>query len=141
MDTREWQPIDTAPKTNHAIMIYCPKNYNQYQVYWSNVKDAWVSFLGDKPIFEKVTHWMPLAPDPKPPFTPEQRKAMANELGQVWQCVSPEVRVLIRDALRLYKAPAQWLTNTEGWISLDIINPDNLSNLAFRIPLTWEPKE
>lgn len=72
-------------------------------------------------------------------FTPEQRKLMANELGQVWLYVAPEVRELILEASRR-NAPVQWLSS-DGWEYYSRVSPDTLDNLAFRIPLTWEPKE
>ena len=76
---------------------------------------------------------------PKPSFTPEQRKLMANELGQVWCYVAPGVRELILEASRR-NAPVQWLSQ-DGWEYYNRVSPDTLDNLAFRIPLTWEPKE
>jgi hypothetical protein len=76
---------------------------------------------------------------PNVPFTPEQRKLMANELGQVWLYVAPEVRELILEASRR-NAPVQWLSQ-DGWEYYSRVCPDTLDNLAFRIPLTWEPKE
>jgi hypothetical protein len=75
----------------------------------------------------------------KLPFTPEQRKLMANELGQVWLYVAPEVRELILEASRL-NAPVQWLSQ-DGWEYYSLGFPGTLHNFAFRIPLTWEPKE
>jgi hypothetical protein len=76
---------------------------------------------------------------PNVPFTPEQRKLMANELGQVWLYVAPEVRELILEASRR-NAPVQWLSQ-DGWEYYSCVFPSTLNNLAFRIPLTWEPKE
>lgn len=60
---REWRPIETAHKTNRAILVWCRGYKNTYVVTWHNDYNNWVVFGGYE-LSETPTHWMPL---PEPP--------------------------------------------------------------------------
>ena len=61
----QWQPIESAPKTNHAYLVYCPRYKNTFAVCWDEASKWWVlsgtSFHG---VIERPSHWMYL---PEPP--------------------------------------------------------------------------
>jgi hypothetical protein len=40
----KWQPIETAPKTTKARLVWCPEFENMYLVTWD--RDAWIYFGG-----------------------------------------------------------------------------------------------
>lgn len=62
---REWRPIETAHKTNRAILVWCRGYKNTYVVTWHNDYNNWVVFGGfGYELSETPTHWMPL---PEPP--------------------------------------------------------------------------
>jgi hypothetical protein len=61
----QWQPIETAPRDNHARMVWCPEAMNIYIVTWWQQENAWAHFGGaGRILMEAPTHWMPL---PSPP--------------------------------------------------------------------------
>jgi hypothetical protein len=62
-----WQPIETAPKTSRARLVWCPENMCIYCVSW-NDKRGWIIFGGGwRDVIQGATHWRPLPP---PPVTP-----------------------------------------------------------------------
>lgn len=66
-----WQPIETAPFTSRAILVWCPERHNTYVVTWwggssSEEMPCWRHFGGHSDLHEEPSHWMPL---PKPPET------------------------------------------------------------------------
>ncbi len=68
-----WQPIETAPKTSRAILVWCPERRNTYVVTWWSIDESrtsWVHFGGTSgELYETPSHWMPL---PEPPATEPQ---------------------------------------------------------------------
>ena len=58
-----WQPIETAPKDGSDILIWQPKEDEQFVVYWDDVEDGW-RFSPRHVLADEPTHWMPL---PAPP--------------------------------------------------------------------------
>ena len=67
----DWQPIETAPKDNHARLVWCPQNQCIYCVAWEKgdaelgISEGWSIFGGMSVDYRLTpTHWMPL---PKPP--------------------------------------------------------------------------
>jgi len=69
----EWQPIETAPKSTHAILVWCPERMNTYVVSWwqsdrfQKTEHCWCHFGGlSGELCEVPSHWMPL---PAPPST------------------------------------------------------------------------
>lgn len=66
---REWQPIETAPKTTKSILVFCSARRNQYT---ANYRDGeWQHFGGYGALEETPTHWQPL---PLPPTTEGEKK-------------------------------------------------------------------
>ena len=65
-----WQPIETAPKTPKAILVWCPSIRCTFAVTWvRNGRDSGWEFFGSSTRLREVpTHWMPL---PEPPEQPE----------------------------------------------------------------------
>jgi hypothetical protein len=68
----EWQPIETAPKTNHAILIWVPEIECTFCVTWResiyDYPDGWAIFGGylrQDQNLQSATHWMPLPPPPQ----------------------------------------------------------------------------
>lgn len=62
-----WQPIETAPKTSKAILVWCPGNLCQYMVTWDGYEPncRWVIWGGfGASLHESPTHWHPLPPAP-----------------------------------------------------------------------------
>jgi len=63
-----WMPIETAPKTSKAILVYCAERKNTFTVTWARDEEypwsgKWKHFVGD--LLNAVpTHWMPLPPPP-----------------------------------------------------------------------------
>lgn len=70
-----WQPIETAPKTSRAILIFVPHNQCIYCVTWRKTDDpaereGWVVFgAGWRDHIQGASHWQPL---PEPPASPER---------------------------------------------------------------------
>lgn len=65
-----WQPIETAPKTNRSILVWCPERRNIFQVCWGGF-DGWLYFGPfTHSVYENPTHWMPL---PAPPAAPKEK--------------------------------------------------------------------
>ena len=72
----EWQPIETAPKTGKAVLLYGATQEDSNNVryltkvvfsgYWEPLDSAWCAHGShwDGPFFD-VTHWMPLPEAPK----------------------------------------------------------------------------
>lgn len=65
-----WRPIETAPRTRAAILVYCPERMNTYAVSWiDNGYDepGWFHFGGGRTgLDEEATHWRPLPARPLP---------------------------------------------------------------------------
>ena len=64
-----WEPIETAPRTRTARLIWVPGNLCIYCVTWRDgdgeQPEGWQVFGGDwRDILQGATHWMPL---PVPP--------------------------------------------------------------------------
>ena len=63
-----WQPIETAPKTPNAILVWVGSIQCSFAVWWDEVNQKWVIFGGGWRSFlsgdNGPTHWMPL---PEPP--------------------------------------------------------------------------
>ena len=62
-----WLPIESAPRTPHAILVWCPANLCIFAVTWE-VDEAvgyWAVFGAGygRHLVEEPTFWMPL-PDP-----------------------------------------------------------------------------
>lgn len=62
----EWQPIETAPKSGPAFLVWCPERFNIYLVGSDHDGDYWQVFGGRRLETERPTHWQPL---PAPPAT------------------------------------------------------------------------
>ena len=65
--TREWQPIETAPKADHAtVLLWCENIAPRASMgYWGDDEWVLVSEYGSYYVpRDPPTHWMPL---PKPP--------------------------------------------------------------------------
>ena len=63
-----WMPIETAPKTSKAILVYCAERKNTFTVTWARDEEypwsgKWKHFVGDF-LNDAPTHWMPLPPPP-----------------------------------------------------------------------------
>lgn len=64
-----WQPIETAPKTSKAILVYCAERKNIYTANYGKVggflqADGWRHFGNGGDMTEAPTHWQPLPPPP-----------------------------------------------------------------------------
>lgn len=61
MNDSGWQPIDTAPKTNKSILVWCPERQNVYLVAWQESESEWRHFGGaSRPLTEEPTLWRPV---------------------------------------------------------------------------------
>lgn len=61
----EWQPIETAPRSGKAILVWVPNNLCVYCVNWYQPQGVWQIFGGEvRAQLALATHWMPT---PKPP--------------------------------------------------------------------------
>lgn len=62
----EWKPIEEAPKTRTAILVWCPERKNTYMVTWDDRYDGeWRTFGGFTTLGEYPSHWMPVPPPPE----------------------------------------------------------------------------
>jgi hypothetical protein len=62
-----WRPIADAPKTTHAILVWCPDRQNIYAVSWDDLQGNWAFFGGSHhELHEVPTHWRPLPAPPLP---------------------------------------------------------------------------
>ena len=60
-----WRPIESAPKTRRAILVYCAESKCAFAVYWEELDSQWCIFGGFREsIRPDPTLWMPL---PTPP--------------------------------------------------------------------------
>jgi hypothetical protein len=65
-----WQPIETAPRTSKAILLWVPEVQCAFAVTWHDRKpgfwpEGWAIFGGDwRDHLQRATHWMPLPPAP-----------------------------------------------------------------------------
>lgn len=70
-ERQEWRPIETAPKTSKAILVYCSERMNTYVVSWGQLggflgNKGWRHFGGNSDLsYEEPTYWMPLPNPPK----------------------------------------------------------------------------
>ena len=63
-----WMPIETAPKVNGSIIVFCPANLCSYLVSWDSYKNAWMIFGGfDNELLYEPSAWMPRPPHPPNP--------------------------------------------------------------------------
>ena len=68
-----WQPIETAPKTRGAIIIYCPEIRCSFFAIWDDITKVWRHFGGSSyEIKSTITHWMPSPPAPRMKMTFEE---------------------------------------------------------------------
>lgn len=90
-DSMEWQPIETAPKTGIAILLYGSTKiiYDKLNIvigYWDeelfldDVEPHWVFIIQPHSNFHSPTHWMPL---PEPPTGATQMKSDISEAIQL----------------------------------------------------------
>lgn len=78
-ETMVWQPIESAPKDGHNILVYVESNDCTYCVAWGIVscnvdvdpskiesRKGWCVFGGGyREHIQEATHWMPLPEPPK----------------------------------------------------------------------------
>ena len=63
-----WMPIQTAPKSRKAILVFRADNLCAFCAVWDDITNDWRHFGGSfDPIGGKVTHWMPLPHNPPNP--------------------------------------------------------------------------
>ena len=75
---RGWQPIETAPRTTTARLVWCPERQNIHSVTWWAQENNWAIFGGGgRILMETPTHWRPL-PDP-PAAEAEAKEASAEQ--------------------------------------------------------------
>lgn len=70
----EWQPINTAPKTRSAILVWCEERRNTYIVTWMDGTfgpEGWHHFGDGGFVYECPTHWMRI---PSPPTSGAEPK-------------------------------------------------------------------
>lgn len=63
---QQWQPIETAPMTSKAILVFCPENKCTFCVSFDAENRSWLYFGGSGVLRHKPTHWTPLPPPPTP---------------------------------------------------------------------------
>lgn len=63
-----WKPIETAPKDETVVLLFCPERWDTAGVvvaFWSEDFAAWYEReASSHSVSEEPTHWMPL---PAPP--------------------------------------------------------------------------
>jgi len=67
-ETREWMPIETAPRDGRIILVSFPdpsRLHGQFVAYWCDECDEWKFHVAG--VVRGATHWMPL---PQPPQVP-----------------------------------------------------------------------
>ena len=68
-DRHGWLPIESAPKTSEAILVWVPRNKCHFEVYWEDNAEPpdWYIFGANwKPLVDgEPTHWQPLPPPPE----------------------------------------------------------------------------
>ena len=63
---RDWRSIETAPKTNLAILVHCSTIKCTFGVTWDSADGCWIHFGGSGQLTEDApSYWMPMPPDPK----------------------------------------------------------------------------
>ena len=62
--TEQWMPIESAPKTHKARLVWCPEYRNIYEVTWCEHKLAWIHFGHGNVMTDTATHWREM---PAPP--------------------------------------------------------------------------
>ena len=66
-----WRPIETAPRTSRAILVYVPENKSTFCVTWD--RQGWQIFGGGwRSFLDAPSHWMPLPP---PPSVSEEKES------------------------------------------------------------------
>ena len=59
----EWMPIETAPRTSTAVLVFCPDNQCTFCVSFDIRDESWMYFGGGM-LSYKPSHWMPLPKSP-----------------------------------------------------------------------------
>lgn len=66
-----WQPIETAPKDETPVLLWCPQSWDTRGVrvgFWSEQYEDWfdsdAASISIFAIYSIITHWMPLPPPP-----------------------------------------------------------------------------
>ena len=67
---RDWQPIETAPRTGARLWLFSPYFDLDRKMYigWWHKDGCWMDFSDSE--LSAPTHWMPLPAIPKPENTP-----------------------------------------------------------------------
>ncbi len=59
--SHDWQPIETAPRTNQSILVWCPAIGCTFTVFWDYLAENWAIFgAGWVELDEQPTLWMPV---------------------------------------------------------------------------------
>lgn len=62
----EWNPIETAPKSRHSLLLYVPENKCIYCAVWSQWESRWEIFGGDfREHLNRASHWAHIPPAPE----------------------------------------------------------------------------
>lgn len=62
---RAWQPIETAPKSSRAILVYCSTIKCTFGVTWDSTDGCWIHFGGRGELTEDLpSYWMPMPEAP-----------------------------------------------------------------------------
>lgn len=87
-NTREWQPIETAPKTGKPILMYCHIHQHTYCVKWDKYESRWMIFGcgGSGFLDQEPTCWQPQPANPLPIATPKE--ITLTEAQHREQCIS-----------------------------------------------------
>jgi hypothetical protein len=65
LEALQWQPIETAPKTDRAILVYCPGCMCSFTATWDKYCEVWEYFGGMGEMEDAPSHWMNLPEPPK----------------------------------------------------------------------------
>jgi hypothetical protein len=72
VETRQWQPIATAPKDGTTVVYVVARRVSSDAPavmwgYWNTRLEGWYRFAAKAPTRIYPTHWMPLPSPPEPP--------------------------------------------------------------------------
>ena len=78
---RDWQPIETAPKTSRHILVWTPGNQCTNLVVWreDDRPSCWVHAFGGNELCDEPTHWRPLAAPPQAEGSPRAPHAQERK--------------------------------------------------------------